>query len=72
LVPFIEHLKIRTEKHLALCTHGRTLRAMLALMIEGDMAKMGLFPHENTCLYQIDYRSGRFEMVLKNDCSHLD
>jgi broad specificity phosphatase PhoE len=70
LVPFIEHLKIRPEKKLAICTHGRTLRAMLALMIENDLSRMGRFHHVNTCLYLVRFESGRFTVEIENDRSH--
>lgn len=71
LKPFIEELKTRSEKNLLVCTHGRTLRGILALMLEDDLSAMERYHHHNTCLYLVRYEPDRFVAERFNDLTHL-
>lgn len=68
---FIDHLRQRPEQLLLICSHGRAMRALLALL-EGDtLNHMERHQHANTGLYVVQQRENRFWIERENDISHL-
>ncbi len=72
LEPFIEMIKKDTAKKILVCTHGRTLRALLCLLSGDSVARMESFSHSNTTLYRVDFKNGIFKIIDSNNTSHLD
>ncbi|MEO7174460.1 MAG: histidine phosphatase family protein [Saprospiraceae bacterium] len=68
---FIEMLKLRPEQHILICSHGRTMRCLLALLEGKTIADMENYRHDNTGMYQLDYQGGKFTIEKHNDVSHL-
>lgn len=68
---FLDWLKTRTEKHILVCTHGRTLRCMVAMMKDLPLVHMENVHHANTGCYHAQWRDDRFHFVLENDTRHL-
>ena len=68
---FIERLKQQDAQKILICTHGRTLRCMMALIKSGDLTKMESNKHSNTCLYKVIYENGKCTVELEDDTSHL-
>ncbi len=68
---FMEMLKTRPEKTILICTHGRTMCAVSCFLEHRPLEDMHLFKHHNTGLTQAVYDGQRFEVLLKDDTSHL-
>ncbi len=68
---FIEQLKQRRESKILICSHGRTLRALLCLMKEEGLEHMDKYKHDNTGLTKVQLHHGKFEVLCINDTSHL-
>lgn len=57
----------------AVVTHGRFLRVLLASLLEAyGLKRMQEIQHANTAVNRITYRDGRFEADLLNCTAHLD
>jgi probable phosphoglycerate mutase len=68
---FLDWLSARPEKHILVCTHGRTLRCMVALMKGQPLQYMEHVHHANTGCYQVRRHDGRFHFLMENDTRHL-
>lgn len=68
---FVEWLKTRSEKHILVATHGRTLRCLVTMFKGLGPADMEGVPHSNTGLYVIHFQNGEFVFEVENDTSHL-
>ena len=68
---FLEHLKTIPEQTILVCTHGRTMRCVLALLQQEHLREMEKYTHKNTGLYLAHYQMNTFTIVKKNDISHL-
>lgn len=68
---FLEHLKTRKEDRILVCTHGRAMRCIIALMKEEHLREMENVAHANTGLYKVKLEDGKFEILLENDTTHL-
>lgn len=71
LTPFIEEIKTIEAENILVCTHGRTLRMLMCLILNKPISEMDNFQHENTCLYQFEYYDNSFSLVKANDLAHL-
>lgn len=61
-----------SEKRILICTHGRTLRILLSVLLGYGLEKMHLFSHENTGLNVILHQGGfRFAALKLNRTEHL-
>ncbi len=72
LLPVVEELKQSSYKNILLCTHGRTLRVLVCLLLGKPIEEMDSFSHDNTGLYKFYYDGNQFHLELENDLSHLD
>ena len=72
LMPFVEELKNATAQTILVCTHGRTLRVLLCLLMDKSITKMDDFVHDNTCLYHLEYNGKKFKLIKENDLTHLN
>jgi len=68
---FLEHLKTRKEERLLVCTHGRAMRCVIAMMKEAHLREMENVAHANTGLYKVKLKDGKFEILVENDTAHL-
>ncbi|MFN8295795.1 MAG: histidine phosphatase family protein [Chitinophagales bacterium] len=71
LQPFIEELKNTHAQTILVCTHGRTLRVLLCLLMNKPITKMDDFVHDNTCLYHLEYDGKKYKLLKENDLTHL-
>lgn len=71
LEDFLSDLKLRTESKILICTHGRTLRAMVCLLTNQKLSNMESIPHANTGLYVFEKESNNWTIVEVNNTSHL-
>lgn len=62
------------ENLILVAMHGRAMRILLAEISDLHLQEMDTFPHQNTCLYKLEYcyNEDRFEILSRNDVSHLD
>ena len=71
LQPFVEEIKNSTHKTILACTHGRTLRVLMCLLLDKPISAMDEFEHQNTCLYHLAYDGKSFKLLKENDTTHL-
>ncbi len=72
LIPFVEEIKNSMHKTILACTHGRTLRVLMCLLLNKSISAMDDFDHQNTCLYHLKYDGVKFELIKENDVEHLN
>jgi len=71
LLPFVDELRNSPLKNILVCTHGRTLRVLLCLLLDKPVEEMDDFSHENTCVYKVVFDGVNYHLELENDLSHL-
>ncbi len=69
---FLDQLKSRPEKTILVFTHGRTLRCLMCLIEGKHLREMENYQHHNTGVFIVNYEANKFEVVKKNDISHLN
>lgn len=72
LTAFIRDLEKKSFQKALICTHGRTLRALICLLRQWSLSKMEEIEHSNTGLYHGVVRDGTWHFIRKNDLSHLN
>lgn len=62
------------EKLILVAMHGRAMRILLAEISNLHLKEMDTFPHQNTCLYKLEYcySKNEFDILTHNDVSHLE
>lgn len=71
LQSFLEEVHTLDFKNALICTHGRTLRAMICLLKKQELMHMELVYHSNTGLYVAEFNNDDWQIILENDCNHL-
>lgn len=59
------------EKTVLVATHGRYLRGFLCLLTGHPLHLMDDFEHGNLCLYILEYKDNKFEILKTNCQNHL-
>ena len=72
LQPFVDDINQSKEKTILVCTHGRTLRVLMCLLLNKPIAEMDTFEHQNTCLYHLQKNEDEYTLLKQNDISHLN
>ncbi len=72
LIPVVQELKSTDYQTILVCTHGRTLRVLLCLLMGKPISAMDDFVHDNTCLYHLEYDGEKCTLLKENDLSHLN
>ncbi len=54
-----------------ICTHGRTMRAMICLLQKIPLSYMEEVKHQNTGLYISCFQQNHWKILQENDSSHL-
>lgn len=68
---FISYLPNLEAKKILVCTHGRTLRCLVALLKSESMDRMEVYQHANTGLYKFYHDDNGFQSIIENDSNHL-
>ena len=68
---FVDRLHHRPESHILICSHGRAMRCIICLMMQQPLFEMEQYEHANTGLYQLTLDNGQFELIKRNDRTHL-
>ncbi len=72
LSQFMKGLINSPHQKILVCTHGRSMRILLCTMLGRALTDMDEFPHHNTCLYKLIWKSGQFEIQASCDTDHLN
>jgi broad specificity phosphatase PhoE len=64
-------IETHDDRNILICMHGRALRLFLCLLTGSHLSEMDRFPHENTTLYKIEYKDGKFQIIDFNNTDHL-
>lgn len=59
------------ERRVLICTHGRAMRIMLSLLLDGSLLSMDKYDHGNLCLYILHYDGERFTLHTANSTEHF-
>ena len=68
---FVEWLGTRTEKHILVATHGRTIRVLISRLKQLPVSEMDQVGHTNTGCYMAHFTDEGIRFHLENDLSHL-
>ncbi|MBK8451650.1 MAG: histidine phosphatase family protein [Saprospiraceae bacterium] len=68
---FIEDLEKMDFNKALICTHGRTMRAMICLLQKIPLSYMEEVKHQNTGLYISCFQQNHWKILQENDSSHL-
>lgn len=71
LQQFIDHLAIREEELILVCSHGRAIRGLVSLFKNMPPEYMEVVKHANTGLYLLERSNENWEFVLENETAHL-
>jgi broad specificity phosphatase PhoE len=58
-------------ERLFICTHGRTMRCLLCLLLDIPMRNMEKFNHDNTGLFKVGFSGSKFKLLEENNTEHL-
>jgi broad specificity phosphatase PhoE len=67
----INYLKEIKRNQILVCSHGRTIRALVCLMHYESLEKMEEYHHANLGLYKFELEHNKWNCILKNDTKHL-
>jgi probable phosphoglycerate mutase len=71
--PVIDQITARFQgKNVLLCTHGRTLRIILSMLLGYGLKNMQIFTHNNTGVNILKNAGSIFWALKLNDISHLN
>jgi phosphoserine phosphatase len=71
LKKFVAHLKARPEKTILVCSHGRAMRCLMAILEGREIKEMEQYQHHNTGLYRMTFDGQKFTFLTNNNLSHL-
>lgn len=54
-----------------ICSHGRTIRAFMCLLLGLPLSKMNDFAHHNMNLYLVEWQNGKGQLIKHNNIDHL-
>jgi len=69
---FLVQLKQMPQKKILVCSHGRALRCVMALIKGQHLKEMESYSHSNTGLFLVEQKDQKFKVLLENDTRHLD
>lgn len=69
---FIDWLHTKPADKVLVCTHGRTMRALVSQMKGIELSQMEGIRHANTGCYVAHLEDGKFVFELENSTAHLD
>ncbi|NOT38036.1 MAG: histidine phosphatase family protein [Saprospiraceae bacterium] len=69
---FLDDLEKMDFSKALICTHGRTLRAMICLFKKWPLSRMEEVGHNNTGLYILRKNNTEWTVVRENDLTHLE
>lgn len=67
-IKWIENIQ---RKNILICSHGRTIRALVCLLTGQDLTQMESVSHHNLGLYKFHFGEHGWKMLLADDRSHL-
>ncbi|MEL6274047.1 MAG: histidine phosphatase family protein [Bacteroidota bacterium] len=68
---FVNQLLTRTEEHILVCSHGRSMCGLVTLMMGHPIERMNEHRHSNTGLWIAEQQGQIFNFLLRNDLTHL-
>jgi len=59
------------SEKILICSHGRTIRAFMCLLLGLPLSKMNDFAHHNMNLYKVEWNKGKGRLLEHNNIDHL-
>lgn len=67
----VDYFQSVQRKKILVCSHGRTIRALVCLLLKRPLTDMEEFHHSNLGLYKFDFDGYEWQCTHSNDTSHL-
>lgn len=71
LKTFFDELHQQSHEKVLVCTHGRTSRILLCMLLEWELSKMADFVHRNTGVAKLVAAGDKYELAFFNNVDHL-
>lgn len=71
LQQFLQFLRQQQHEKVLICTHGRTTRILLCTLLNQELSKMDLYPHQNTSLAKLYLNGNDYKLAFFNQRPHL-
>ena len=68
---FLDELKLRQEKNILVCTHGRTIKCLMCMLHGEHLREMEKYEHKNTGVFIAELIDDKFHVHTLNEISHL-
>ena len=70
---FVDYLCTLEHDNILVCTHGGCLAFLMAILQKQPLSAMTQYKHQNTglCLFEYHKDKDEFELLLRDDTSHL-
>lgn len=72
LQKFIDDVEIMEPSKILVCTHGRTLRCLMCMLLKKPLSEMDKIQHRNLTLYHVKQNGENWELLKANDVGHLE
>ncbi len=69
---FVDELHQQNHNKVLVCTHGRTSRILLCMLLGWELAKMEGFIHQNTGVAKLIPSGEKYELAFFNNIDHLE
>jgi len=69
---FIKEVEEMPNEKILVCTHGRTLRCLMCLLLDKPLSEMDKIQHRNLTLYHVKQNGENWELLKANDVGHLE
>lgn len=68
---FVDHLLLRPEQHILVCSHGRAMCGLVCVLSGLPLSEMNRYQHSNTGVWRAQLNNGVIRFDLENDTRHL-
>jgi len=68
---FLNHLYQQKHEATLICTHGRTSRILLCMLLKQPLYEMDTHKHSNTSLAKLEWQNDKYELVFSGNVEHL-
>lgn len=68
---FLQHLYQQKHESVLICTHGRTSRILLCMLLHQSLHEMETHKHSNTCVAKLEWQSNKYQLIFSGNIDHL-
>ena len=72
LQDFLDYLHQQKHESTLICTHGRTSRILLCMLLNQSLHEMDTHKHSNTSLAKLEWKNDKYELAFSGNVEHLE